>query len=737
MVDSRESCGTEEQRAVSGERETQMLMRGYSFKISAVILLLVAVCLFSFPAEVKYGGGTGEPNDPYLIADANHMQAIGADANDWDKCFKLIADIDLSDYTGTEFNIIGYYAAWNDNVPFSGVFNGNGHSILNFTYDVSGLSYPENENIGLFSFVYGFNAEIKNLGLIDPNVYGGNVGALVGWFDRGDLRNCHVKRGMVAGTGGVGGLVGRLDRGNLSNCYVRESRVAGSLSVGGLVGRTYSGTITSCSSSCIVEGREYVGGLLGRNLEEGAITDCHSAGSVEGKECIGGLVGKYRGSNAPNPSTITNCYSTCDVNGISSLGGLVGSITFVEVLNCFSTGDVTGEDHVGGLVGYSYYGNLSDCSATGSVEGRGKVGGLVGHIDMGTISNCCWIGDRVAGSWHVGGLAGYNKESYSTSIIKSFATGNVEGQGYVGGLVGENRVKLANCYANGDVHGDSSVGGLVGRQYFQRIDNCYSTGEVTGDRVVGGLVGLNSYAGILGCFWDVNTSGQTDSDGGTGKNTDEMQTMSTFGWDFTTPLWTINEGVDYPRLWWEFVPVLDSEPEISLGTSNTISWDPIPGVNDFYAECAEDANFTSIVYNSGWIAETSFEFTGLESGRQYWYSVKARNELGEECQWSNVETSLQGTLADVVEIKLGPGSLKNNNMQKTLLNKINAAQEMIDQGLYEDALRKLEHDILAKMDGCSETGEPDKNDWIITCEDQAVIYPLVKDTIEHVRSLME
>jgi hypothetical protein len=672
-------------------------MRGCSFKISVMILLLVAVCFFSFPAEAKYGGGTGEPNDPYLIADANHMQAIGADVNDWDKCFKLTADIDLSGYSGTEFNIIGYYAEWNDHESFSGVFDGNGHSILNFTYDASSLSYPENENIGLFSLVYGGNAEIKNLGLIDPNVYGSNVGALVGWLNRGDLRNCYVKGGMVAGGGGVGGLVGRFDRGNLSNCYVRESRVAGSLSVGGLVGRTYSGTITGCSSSCIVEGREYVGGLLGRNLQEGAITDCHSEGSVEGRDSIGGLVGKYRGSNAPTPAKITNCYSTCDVNGVSSLGGLVGSITFVDVLNCYSTGDVTGEDHVGGLVGYSYYGNISYCSATGSVEGTGRIGGLVGHIDMGTIFNCCWIGDRVSGDWLV----------------------------------------VANCYANGDVHGDSSVGGLVGRQYFQRIDNCYSTGEVSGERFVGGLVGLNSYAVILGCFWDVNTSGQTSSDGGTGKNTDEMQTMSTFGWDFTTPLWTIDEGVDYPRLWWEFVPVLDSEPEISLGTSNTISWDPIAGVNDFYAECSEDANFTSIVYNSGWIAETSFEFTGLEAGRQYWYSFKARNELGEECQWSNVETSLQGTLADAVETKLGPESLKNNNMQNSLLNKIEAAQEMIDQGLYEDALNKLEHDILAKMDGCSETGEPDKNDWIITCEEQAVIYPLVMDTIEHVRDLME
>jgi hypothetical protein len=35
------------------------------------------------------------------------MNAIGANSNDWDKHFKLMADIDLSGFTGTDFNIIG------------------------------------------------------------------------------------------------------------------------------------------------------------------------------------------------------------------------------------------------------------------------------------------------------------------------------------------------------------------------------------------------------------------------------------------------------------------------------------------------------------------------------------------------------------------------------------------------------------------------------------------------------
>lgn len=53
--------------------------------------------IFSLAAvtQRKYGGGTGEPNDPYLIYTAEQMNAIGAKPNDWDKHFKLMADIDL------------------------------------------------------------------------------------------------------------------------------------------------------------------------------------------------------------------------------------------------------------------------------------------------------------------------------------------------------------------------------------------------------------------------------------------------------------------------------------------------------------------------------------------------------------------------------------------------------------------------------------------------------------------
>jgi len=71
-------------------------------------------CFVDGVAQRKYGGGIGEPNHPYLIYTAQQMNAIGADPNDWDKHFELMADIDLAPYAETDFNIIGVDA----NSPF-------------------------------------------------------------------------------------------------------------------------------------------------------------------------------------------------------------------------------------------------------------------------------------------------------------------------------------------------------------------------------------------------------------------------------------------------------------------------------------------------------------------------------------------------------------------------------------------------------------------------------------------
>jgi hypothetical protein len=330
------------------------------------ITVLVIICCFSLSAHAKYGGGTGEPNDPYLIYTAWQMNEIGLSGNwdDLDKHFLLCADIDLSAFTGTSFNIIGYFVGENspDNKPFTGVFDGNGHTIANFTYNSN-----DRRRIGLFGYVSGENAEIKNLGLIDPNVDAGTgdyVGSLVGSLREGAVTGCYVQGGSIKGDNYVGGLVG----------------------TNSLYGLTIYGTITNCYSTASVSGNLFVGGLLGVNCES-TITNCCSTGSVSGNRYVGGLAGEdYKG-------TITNCYSTASVSADYWVGGLVGYNSGGTITNCYAISSVEGKHYVGGLVGQNKTswgeGAITNCYSAGKVSGNSSVGGLVGY-KPGYVVNSFW-----------------------------------------------------------------------------------------------------------------------------------------------------------------------------------------------------------------------------------------------------------------------------------------------------------------------------------------------------------
>ena len=90
----------------------------------------------------------------------------------------------------------------------------------------------------------------------------------------------------------------------------------------------------------------------------------------------------------------------------------------------------------------------------------------------------------------------------------------------------------------------------------------------------------------------------------------------------------------------------------------------------------------------------------------------------------------------IVDInELDPDVFKNGNRQHALSNKLDAVIALIEDGEYEEARNKLEHDILGKTDGCAVNGEPDRNDWIQDCEAQAPIYDAIMDILDMLDSL--
>lgn len=85
---------------------------------------------------------------------------------------------------------------------------------------------------------------------------------------------------------------------------------------------------------------------------------------------------------------------------------------------------------------------------------------------------------------------------------------------------------------------------------------------------------------------------------------------------------------------------------------------------------------------------------------------------------------------------LDPASLRNPNAGNTLGNKMEAVISLIEAERYQDALSKLQKDVLPKIDGCALRGEPDKDDWIVTCEAQQGVYPVVLQAAELLEELM-
>jgi len=107
----------------------------------------------------------------------------------------------------------------------------------------------------------------------------------------------------------------------------------------------------------------------------------------------------------------------------------------------------------------------------------------------------------------------------------------------------------------------------------------------------------------------------------------------------------INDDVEFTIEAGLFPPLIAAEPAYTAGTSNAISWQSVAGAAQYLVQCAEDAAFTSIVDDSGWISGTGHTFTGLADGITYRYRVKAGDGLGGESQYSSAVWSTQDATA--------------------------------------------------------------------------------------------
>lgn len=423
-----------------------------------------------------------------------------------------------------------------------------------------------------------------------------NVGSLIGASYDSTISQCQNAAQVSGENDAIGGLIGLQIRGTIEDCN-NIGNISGDYSIGGLVGSGQYSQITNCFSLGAVHGKIGVGGIIG-NQEGGQVSHSHAVGNITGTYSVGGLAG-HTECTLSSTVLIRDSYTKSEVHGKSDVGGLVGYHDYGTIVNCYSISDVNGLGDVGGLIGlHDSSGPILRCYSQGTVHGNGRSGGLIGDSSGDIID--CWSSSDVDGIQDIGGLAGQHETG---DIIRCASSGNVNGQSYVGGLVGDlnfdgdimycvstssvvgteyigglvgeiggttandRYCEVYNSYSLAYVEGHTYTGGFAGHHAYATMANCYSASVlgITGvsGSTIGGLIGKSQYSNVNDCFWDREQAGTYYSSGGVYLTTAEMkirQPFTSVGWDFLgesdngdNEIWRMCvDGVDYPRLSWEF-----------------------------------------------------------------------------------------------------------------------------------------------------------------------------------------
>lgn len=218
--------------------------------------------------------------------------------------YVLLNDIDC---TGQSITMFG-----SESSPFSGTFDGAGHTIMNFTLAAKST---EKENYGFFSYNSGtiqnvkFSGGTMSLGTVDGNDdlsgsgirYRANFGSVVG-TNVGTISRVSSDTAIAATSNNqaakyyVGGIAGRnLSGGNINNCV-------------------YTGDINTSLTNCnsYYYFRHFVGGISGYQSDS-TITKCVYAGSIVSSD------------NFKSSSSIESA-----ISGIANYGNIIDCIALKE-----------------------------------------------------------------------------------------------------------------------------------------------------------------------------------------------------------------------------------------------------------------------------------------------------------------------------------------------------------------------------------------------------------------------
>ena len=463
-------------------------------------------------------------------------------------------DGNIGSDTGDAYNNAG--AGW---VPiggfptaerYTGVFNGNGHTITNLFINRGSNTLPT----GLFTFV-GAGARVESLGITAANVTGNNyVGALAG-YNVGEIVAVYTAGSVTASAGSyAGGLVGQQTTSGTIHSSYSTASVTGQANVGGLVGQAAAGTgasITNSYSTGQVSRSSgtatTIGGLIGAiatgftasaSYFDSTTSGCVSGGSngcttsaagsartTTQLQSVTGYTGIYAAWNA-NLDGVTGADDPWDFRGSSAYPTLIYHLTdydsdednYIEVSTLAQLDAIRHDFNANGDSTNAAYIAAFPNRITSTTKRMGCPGTCTGYeltanLDFDENGDGQITSDD---STYWNGGAGWAPIAGDTpSVQASRYQGDFNGNGYTinnlfinrgsssdvglfGGTHYDSRIESLGV-TNANVRAQNYVGILVGAGYGE-IVACYTTGTVTGlgpgsggnDGNVGGIVG---YAG--------------------------------------------------------------------------------------------------------------------------------------------------------------------------------------------------------------------------------------------------
>ena len=251
-----------------------------------------------------FGGGIGTELDPYLVEDANDLNAV---RNNLAACYKQVANIDLSIYPN--WSPLGDIDV---GPPFTGEFNGQRYLIDNLTIS------SNNQYLGLFGLTAG--ATIKKVVLNNANITGTSdhqiTGILAAIVAYSVVEDSITIGSINAGDGPAGGFV----------CTVSNDS-----------------TVSRCSSNVTVEGSNVAAFAA---YVYGAVSDCYALGTVKGYtlEDFVGLGGMFY--DIYSGSVIERCYAATTFENyyeFATLGGFAAHLYGGTVSGCYYDSELSGQ----------------------------------------------------------------------------------------------------------------------------------------------------------------------------------------------------------------------------------------------------------------------------------------------------------------------------------------------------------------------------------------------------------